>query len=149
MNPPISAFRSRRITDQPAQLRFGYPPSSSATRRTRLIRKPNWNRAGHVFRGDVDHDDHADSAFLAAEHDGESKGTYKKVCRSKHRFIILRLERWRDHKPCRSAACVLLIGGQRGALKPARRACRQPKVRGIADRDAIAIRGVNASRTST
>jgi hypothetical protein len=25
----------------------------------------------HVFRGDVDHDDHADSACLAAEHDGE------------------------------------------------------------------------------
>ena len=24
-----------------------------------------------VFRGDVDHDDHADSACLAAEHDGE------------------------------------------------------------------------------
>jgi hypothetical protein len=45
MNPPISALRSRRITDQPAQLRFGYHPSSSATRRTRLIRKPNWGTA--------------------------------------------------------------------------------------------------------
>src|ERR1700730_5826894 len=39
---------------------------------------------------------------------------------------------------------MLLVGGQRGALKPASRARRQPKVRGIADRDAIAIRRVYA-----
>ena len=41
-------------------------------------------------------------------------------------------------------SCVLLIGGQRGTLKSTRRACRQPKVRGIADCDAIAIRRVHA-----
>jgi hypothetical protein len=39
---------------------------------------------------------------------------------------------------------MLLVGGQGGALKPASRTRRQPKVRGIADCDAIAIRRVNA-----
>jgi hypothetical protein len=41
-------------------------------------------------------------------------------------------------------SCVLLIGAQRGALKPASRTRRKPKVRGIADRDAVGIRRVYA-----